>query len=37
MVVVHTPDATLVCPKSRAEELKKLVDLLRARGLERYL
>jgi len=24
MVVVHTPRATLVCPKSRADELKKL-------------
>lgn len=24
LVVVHTPDATLVCPRSRAEELKKL-------------
>ena len=24
LVVVHTPDATLVCPKSRADELKKL-------------
>jgi mannose-1-phosphate guanylyltransferase len=24
LVVVHTPDATLVCPKSRADELKRL-------------
>ncbi|HOX31365.1 MAG TPA: sugar phosphate nucleotidyltransferase [Spirochaetales bacterium] len=24
LVVVHTPDATLVCPRSRADELKKL-------------
>jgi len=24
MVVVHTPKATLICPRSRAEELKKL-------------
>jgi len=24
LVIVHTPDATLVCPKSRADELKKL-------------
>ena len=24
LVVVHTPDATLVCPKAKAEELKKL-------------
>jgi len=25
LVVVHTPDATLVCPKARAQELKKLL------------
>ncbi len=37
LVVVHTPDATLVCPKDRAEEVKKLVDLLGKKGLERYL
>jgi mannose-1-phosphate guanylyltransferase len=37
VVVVHTKDATLVCPKSRSEDLKKLVDALRAKGLERYL
>ena len=36
-VVVHTPDATLVCPKNRSEELKKLVDEIRAKGLERHL
>jgi len=23
--VVHTPDATLVCPRERAEEVKELV------------
>jgi mannose-1-phosphate guanylyltransferase len=28
LVVVHTPDATLVCRKEDAEEVKKLVDLL---------
>jgi mannose-1-phosphate guanylyltransferase len=28
LVVVHTPDATLVCPKSRAEELKKLYSVV---------
>ena len=26
LVVVQTPDATLVCPKSRAQELKKLLQ-----------
>jgi mannose-1-phosphate guanylyltransferase len=36
-VVVHTRDATLVCPKGRAEDLKKLVEEVRARGHERHL
>jgi mannose-1-phosphate guanylyltransferase len=36
-VVVHTPDATLVCPKNRSEELKKLVEEIQARGLEKHL
>ncbi|HVE41968.1 MAG TPA: mannose-1-phosphate guanylyltransferase [Planctomycetota bacterium] len=36
-VVVHTPDATLVCPKSRSEELKKLVEQIQAKGLEKHL
>lgn len=37
LVVVHTPDATLIAPKSRAEELKKLVEKLRAEGREQFL
>lgn len=28
LIVVHTPDATLVCPKSRAQDIKKLVKQL---------
>jgi mannose-1-phosphate guanylyltransferase len=32
LVVVHTPDATLVCPKSRADELKKLYAVAASRG-----
>jgi mannose-1-phosphate guanylyltransferase len=36
-VVVHTPDATLVCPKDRADDLKKLVEGVRAKGLEKHL
>jgi mannose-1-phosphate guanylyltransferase len=36
-VVVHTPDATLVCPKDRADDLKKLVEDIRAKGHDRYL
>jgi mannose-1-phosphate guanylyltransferase/mannose-6-phosphate isomerase len=30
LAVVQTPDATLVCPLSRAEDLKKLVTLIQA-------
>ena len=36
-VVVRTRDATLVCPKDRADELKKVVEELRRRKLEKYL
>ena len=38
LVVVHTPDATLVCPRSRAAELKALVAQIGAApGGEAYL
>jgi mannose-1-phosphate guanylyltransferase len=30
LVVVHTPDATLVCPKSRAQEIKALLKRVEA-------
>lgn len=36
-VIIHTPDATLVCPKDRAADLKKLTEEIRAKGLSRYL
>lgn len=36
-VVVHTPDATLVCPKSKAEDLKKLVEEIRQKGHDNYM
>ena len=36
MVIVHTPDATLVCPRSRADEMKKLHASLVARYGETY-
>jgi len=36
-VVVHTPDATLVCPKDRADDLKKLVEEIRAKGHDQHL
>jgi mannose-1-phosphate guanylyltransferase len=32
MVVVVTQDATLVCPKDRAQDVKKVVAMLRERG-----
>ena len=37
MVVVDTPDATLVCPKSRAQEVKLLVEVLRKRGAPEHV
>ncbi|HVU19024.1 MAG TPA: mannose-1-phosphate guanylyltransferase [Candidatus Didemnitutus sp.] len=30
LIVVHTPDATLVVPRARAQEIKKLLERLRA-------
>jgi mannose-1-phosphate guanylyltransferase len=32
LVIVDTPDAVLVCPRDRAQDVKKLVDELKARG-----
>jgi mannose-1-phosphate guanylyltransferase len=37
LIVVQTPDATLICDRSRAAEVKALVELLRARGLDAYV
>jgi len=37
VVVVHTDDATLVCPKDRADDVKKLVDELATRKLDGVL
>ena len=37
LVVVRTPDATLICSKRRAEEVKQLVERLERRALDRYL
>ena len=36
MVLVDTPDATLVCPKSRAQEVKTLVAILKKRGASEH-
>jgi len=32
LVVVHTKDATLICPRDRADDLKKLVDKIKSDG-----
>jgi mannose-1-phosphate guanylyltransferase len=37
LVVVATGDAVLVCPKDRAQDVKKVVEQLAAQGLEKYL
>lgn len=37
MVIVNTPDALLVLPKNRAQEVGALVDKLEAEGLKEYL
>ena len=37
MIVVDTGDAVLVCPKSRAQEVRKMVDLLKRQGKDEYL
>jgi len=37
LVIVHTDDATLICSKDRAPDVKALVDALREKGLEQYL
>ncbi len=37
LVIVETPDAVLVCPKSGAQDVKKVVERLRAEGREELL
>jgi mannose-1-phosphate guanylyltransferase len=37
IVVVDTPDALLVCPRSRVQDVKKVVEALSAAGQTRYL
>jgi mannose-1-phosphate guanylyltransferase len=37
LVVVDTPDALLVCPKARAQDVRLVVEELRRRRLRRYL
>jgi hypothetical protein len=37
MVVVHTPDATLVLPAARAQEVKDLLETVGARDWQKFL
>ncbi len=37
IIIVDTDDVLLVCPKSRSQELKKMLELLRQKGFEKYL
>lgn len=37
IVVVDTPDATLICHKNRSQDVKKIIDKLKEKGLEEYL
>jgi mannose-1-phosphate guanylyltransferase len=37
LVIVDTPDALLVCPKDRAQNVREVVQALKERGLDEYL
>ena len=37
LIVIDTPDATLVCPKNRSQEVKRLVEKLLSEKKETYL
>jgi mannose-1-phosphate guanylyltransferase len=37
LIVVHTPDATLVAPKKSEERVREAVKELEARGLDAFL
>jgi len=37
LIVVHTPDATLVCDRDRASDVKALVEALKNQGLNEHL
>jgi mannose-1-phosphate guanylyltransferase/mannose-6-phosphate isomerase len=37
MVVVDTPDATLVCPKTRAQDVRRIVDILKQQEAPEHL
>jgi mannose-1-phosphate guanylyltransferase len=37
LIVVDTEDALLICPVSRAQDVGKVLELMRQRGMEQYL
>jgi len=37
LLIVDTDDALLICPKSRAQDVKKIVDKLKEQGKQEYL
>lgn len=37
LIIVDTPDAVMVCPRDRAQEVKSLVDELKAKGELNYI
>jgi mannose-1-phosphate guanylyltransferase len=37
LIIVETEDALLLCPRSRAQEVKELVDLIKRRKLQHLL
>lgn len=37
MIIIETDDAILICPKDRAQDVKKVIEKLKRRGLSQYL
>jgi len=37
LVIIETPDALLVCQKEKAQEVKKIVEILEEKGKKEYL
>jgi mannose-1-phosphate guanylyltransferase / mannose-6-phosphate isomerase len=37
MVVVDTPDATLICPKTKSQDVRKIVGILKKQGAPEHL
>jgi mannose-1-phosphate guanylyltransferase len=37
LIIIASKDAVLICPKERAQDVKNIVELLKVKGLKRYL